>query len=134
MAGTTSKTESFVEQGFSQSVRTKKIVVSFTADSADGSVPDTTVALDGYLVKIVTNPGATAPTDNWDFVINDAGGVDVLGGAGANRDTTNTEQIYPTISGATVPVWCEGSHTLAISGNSVNSAVGTITIYVKDRL
>lgn len=134
MAGTTSTAESFVEQGFRESIRTRKIVVTFTGDSADGTVPDTTLILNGYLMKIVTNPGSTQPTDNWDFVINDAGGVDVLGGAGANRDTLNTEQIYPTISGATIPVWCEGSHTLVISGNSVNSATGTITIYVKDRL
>jgi hypothetical protein len=86
-------------------------------------------------MKIVTNPGATAPTDNWDFVLNDSDGVDVLGGAGANRDTANSEQVYPTISGATIPVWLEkGTYTLAMSGNSVNSATGTVTLYLKDTL
>jgi hypothetical protein len=136
MAGTTSVAYSIGNAGITSSQRFNKVVVSFIADAADGSIPDTSLTnLAGYIMKIVTNPGATAPTDNWDFVLNDSDGVDVLGGAGANRDTANSEQVYPTISGATIPVWLEkGTYTLAMSGNSVNSATGTVTLYLKDTL
>jgi hypothetical protein len=136
VAGTTSTSRSLGNFGITASKRYKAITVSFTADAADGSVPDTTLAnLNGYVMKIVTNPGSTAPTDNWDFVLNDADGVDALGGAGANRDTTTSEQVYPTVSGAAIPIWLpNGSYTLAISGNSVNSATGTVTIYLADSL
>ncbi len=135
MAGTITKTsDEMIEQGFRSSVRTRKIVITFTGDAADGSVPALSIPLDGFIMKLVTNPGTTQPTDNWDLAITDADGADVLGGTGVNRDTLNTETIYPTISGATIPAWCIGTHSVVVTGNSVNSATGTITIYLKDTL
>jgi hypothetical protein len=134
MAGTTTVSSSFIEMGFSRSIRAQKISVSFVADAADGSVPNTTLTLNGYLMKIVTNPGSTAPTDNWDIQINDEHGVGVTAATTDNRDTTTSEQVYPTITGATAPVWVVGTHTLVISGNSVNSATGVVDIYLKDSL
>ena len=50
----------------------------------------------GEVVSLLTNPGATAPTADYDITITDADGYDVLQGAGANRHTTNTEQTVPT--------------------------------------
>ena len=136
MAGTTSTSRSLGNFGITASKRYKAVTVSFTGDASDGTVPDTTLNdMCGYIMKIVSNPGSTAPTDNWDFVLNDSDGVDVLGGAGANRDTTNSEQVYPTVSGAAIPIWLPyGSYTLVISGNSNASATGTITIYLADSL
>lgn len=136
MAGTITKTsDEMIEQGFQSSIRVRKIVYSFVGDAADGSVPaSSAVAINGYIIKVVTNPGSTAPTDNWDLAINDADGADVLAGAGADRDTSNSETIYLAATVASTPAWCEGSHTVVVTGNSVNSATGTITIYVKDRL
>ncbi len=136
MAGTITLTsDAMIEQGFRNSVRVRKVVYSFVGDAADGSLPaSAAVALNGYIIKIVTNPGATAPTDNWDIRINDADGADVLNGTGADRDTANSETIYPTSTGAATVAWCEGSHTVVVTGNSVNSATGTITIYLKDSL
>lgn len=110
----------------------KKITVTATADSTDGSYVTKAIEMRGFIVKVVTNPGATAPTDNYDIALNgpEDTALDSLGGALANRDTANTEQVYPVISGATVPVYVNGKPTLAITGNSVNSAVTVITFYM----
>jgi hypothetical protein len=49
----------------------KKVSVAWTADAADGSVPSTSLELNGWLVKAVTNPGAVAPTDGYDIALLD---------------------------------------------------------------
>lgn len=72
------------------------------------------VSLQGILCDVVTNPSATAPTDDWDFVLNDADGVDVLGGLGADRDTATSERINLLLPSSTVgPVLCSGDYTLS---------------------
>lgn len=49
----------------------------------------------GQIYRVVTEPGAmVAPTDNYDIVLKNAIGVDVLNGALANRDTANSEQVW----------------------------------------
>lgn len=108
------------------------IQAAWTGDASDGSVPNTTVVLPQamWLVSMLTKPGATQPTDNYDIALNDGLGVDVLGGAGANRDTANGEQVVPAVGSFNGPRFCKaGAHTLAISGNSVNSAIGTIQLF-----
>lgn len=136
MAGTT--TTSYAEKTFGSDgkKRVKVVTVNFVADAADGSVPDTALELTGWLVKLVTNPGSVAPTDNWDVALEDPhdNALDALGGAGANRDTANTEQVYPVVSGAVTPVLLAGSYNVAISGNSVNSATGAVHLYLVDSL
>ena len=79
-------------------------------------------------MQIITDPGATAPTDNWDVTLTNGGG-DMLLGLGANRDTANTEVAVLNSNGA-YPVYA-GTDTLIlnISGNSVNSAGIVIRVY-----
>lgn len=64
----------------------------------------TTEAIKGmYIVVAITDPadGDLAPDDNYDIVIKeyasteDTKGVDVMGGALQDRDTSNTEQAIP---------------------------------------
>lgn len=116
--------------------KSEVVTINWTADSADGSVPDTTLGLYGTCVKIVTNPGSTAPTANYDMVINDPEAtVDALAGALANRHTSNTEQVYPTIAGSpgtvsAVSPFLTGTYTFSLSNNSVNSATGKVVIYL----
>lgn len=51
--------------------------------------------LEGRLVRLVTQPASgAAPTDNYDITLEDMHGNDVLQGAGANRDTANTETAW----------------------------------------
>jgi hypothetical protein len=79
----------------------------------------------GAVGSCVTNPGATAPTDNWDLTITDSEGHDVLQGAGADRDTTNTETCGPTVT----PSLVFGKLTANITnGGSTKDLV--VTLYV----
>lgn len=110
----------------------EKITFTATADAADGSVPTVSLPMAGYVSNVITNPGSTAPTDNWDLKVygpEDAA-FDVLGGALADRDTTNTEQKQPVLSGAASPVYLNGTYTVEFSGNSANSAVMVAAFYL----
>lgn len=111
------------------------LTATCTADAADGSFPATVLARTGaelgstdglYLQQVVTNPGSTAPTDNWDMTITDVDGVDMLGGAGQNRHTTTSQVCFPTITARPT----SGALTLNISGNSVNSAVIVVKVFL----
>ena len=73
--------------------------------------------------------GSTAPTDNYDITIEDSDGVDVLGGAGANRDAANTERVMPLYGTTPHPCPINGALTVKIAGNIVNAATGKIKLY-----
>jgi hypothetical protein len=109
------------------------VTLSWTADAADGSVPNTDLAvkISGKLLALETTPGATAPTDLYDITLTDSDGHDVLEGVGANRSATTTEKAAVVFSGTSVhpPVSAEDTLTFKLSGNSVNSATGTAKIY-----
>src|SRR4051812_32795025 len=81
----------------------RKVIATIVASSTDGSVPDTVLpAIEGRLLHLVTNPGSTAPTDNYDMTLEDQNGHDVLEGVGANRDTANTEKVPVVYSGTSI--------------------------------
>jgi len=115
--------------------------VAFTADASDGSIPSATMSaanlakIDGYyLYQVVTNPGSTAPTDNYDIVITNSDGnttgttttglPDIMGSQCLNRDTANTETCYPVNY-----YLVDGALTMIIDGNAVNSATGTVKVF-----
>ncbi len=109
----------------------RRIVVDWTADAADGTVPDTTLPVfDGRLAELTTNPGATAPTALYDVTVIDAEGVDRLQGVGANRAAAATESVPVVYAGSTVhpPVSKTDTLTLKIAGNAVNSAEGRVIL------
>lgn len=89
-----------------------------------------TAKLDGYLLKLVTDPGVVAPQDNYDVVIEDGEGQDVLLTQGTNRDTANTEVVTLVAGTYFRPVVSQADTlTLKISGNNVNSATTVISLY-----
>lgn len=105
--------------------------MSWRADAADGSVPATaSPVFNGYVFLVTTNPGATAPTDNYDITLTDTDSVDIAGGELLNRDTTSSEQAVPKVGAIYGSRYVESGVTLNLSGNSVNSATGTVKIYV----
>lgn len=58
----------------------------------------TTGWFNGQVVELATIPDSTAaPTDNYDIAITDSDGIDVLAGAGADRDTANTEYVVASL-------------------------------------
>jgi hypothetical protein len=106
-------------------------VVDWTADAADATVPDTVLpAIDGRLAEVTTNPGAVAPTDNYNVLLIDGEGADRLQGLGMNRDTANTETAPVVYSGSAVhpPAGSWEALTLKIAGNAVNSATGRVIL------
>lgn len=124
MAGSTTVTH--YTQGY-----VRKVQIDWIADAADGSVPDTVLPrIEGRLYELTTNPGATAPTDNYDLTLEDAEAIDRLQGVGANRDTANTEVAAIVYSGSTIhpPVSLADVLTLKLANNSVHSATGRILI------
>jgi hypothetical protein len=101
----------------------QKITVAWTSDGSG----DATVSLDahGLIYRVVTNPGATAPTANYDIVINDADGVDVMAAALADRHTSTTEQVTPS-----APPAVSGALSVVVS-NAGDTKDGTVVLYVK---
>lgn len=112
---------------YSTSIQT--ILVSCTAgtDAEVGTYPDATIVPKrGWVFLAETNPGTTAPTDDYDIVLTNANGVDVMGGALLNRDETNTERAIPGVSG-----WVDGGVvTVETSNNSVSAATFTLYVWV----
>lgn len=106
---------------------------STSTDTADSDGVYFTDKIKGYhIVEVRTNPGTTAPTDNYDIVINDHNGIDLMGGQLANRDTTTSEAAYPAIAaGIPWPRPIDGAITPVITGNNVNSAVTVIKIFLE---
>lgn len=110
----------------------RRINFSVVADAADGSIPDTVLPkFQGRLLALHTNPGATAPTDNYDITLIDGDGMDRLQGVGANRDTANSEQAPVVYTSTSVhpPVSGDESLTLTFANNAVNSALIVGNLY-----
>ena len=115
----------------------RSLVLTCTADAADATYPATALpAIEGRLLALVTNPGTTAPTNDYDVTLVNQHGYDVLEGLGLNRDgaapgAATTEQVPILYSGTgTHPCVDEADTlTLTIAGNSVNSAVTVVQLY-----
>lgn len=84
-----------------------------------------------YLYAMVTIPGAdaAAPDANYDITVEDVDKFDVLGGAGANRSSTNKEIVSPLIGTAAKPVPVDGILTVKIANNTNANATGVIKLY-----
>ena len=115
----------------------KVVTLSWACDAQAATLTDYLISWDlanfmhgWYVVMVVTDPGATAPTDDYDLTIVDRNSVDIMGGALANRDTANSEQAVPIVSTAYSPRPVIDRLTLTMSGNAVNAATGAVVIYL----
>jgi hypothetical protein len=103
-----------------------------TADASDGSFPTPYIGsglgcfIDGTILAVRTNPGATAPDDNIDIMLVDGDGVDRFGGACLNRDSSATET---AIIGEAPFLAPDEPVALTITGNTTVDAVEVVTIY-----
>lgn len=106
----------------------KKVVFSWTSSAGGAASETTTAAFDGKIIGLTTIPagGGSAPTDNYDIVVTDVDGHDVLLGAGANRDTANTEHVAE----ASLGVVAASKLTLTVS-NAGATKSGTVIVYVR---
>ena len=112
----------------------KKIKVAWISAAA-GTVTQTLHNINGQILRVTTDPGATAPTASWDMVIEDVDAVDILLGLGADRSATVTESVCPVVGGtaANVPVVTMGQHTLKIT-NAGDAKTGTVHILWKEMM
>lgn len=133
MAGSSTTTTRSELRNRRQEIVGEYVKVAWTADDSDGSVPDTTLnRLRGFIVRVKTNPGATAPTDDYDLSLEDSDGDDVLVTLLNDRDTADSEFVTPSDSSAPVPIYVNGNYTLALANNSVNSATGSVEFWILD--
>lgn len=95
-----------------------------TGDSSGGSYPTkvSDVSIRGWVYAVDTIPGTPNPTAAWDATLKNANGYDVMEGAILNRSASAAERIK-------TGTWVDGPLTLAITGNSVNSAVIVVKVY-----
>lgn len=138
--GAGSVTVTKTKKTFGRTGNMEVVQIDWTADAADGSVPNTNITMSGFVQKIVTNPGATAPTANYDMALGDPEdtALDALAGALANRHTTSTEQVYPTVAGTPGTVSSRtvflppGTYQFQLTNNAVNSATGRVLVFLAD--
>lgn len=105
----------------------KKVTFDWLSDDTLGTATgSTTHPYDGKIITLVTDPGTAAPTDNYDVTVTDADGHDVLVGAGANRDTANTELVGEASLGAVA----NSALTVNIS-NAGNAKDGEVILYIR---
>lgn len=105
----------------------KKVVFAWTCDASGNADAVTLGAYSGAIERLITIPGAAgaAPTDNYDVVVNDDT-TDVLMGAGANRDTANTEQVLASSLG------CMANDVLTLGiTNAGNAKSGTVILFIR---
>lgn len=131
MAGTLAITSDTALKDISQKICGRRLIITGTADSSAATFPTLTLKkLNGFLQPVITNPGSTAPTDNYDITLAPSfdSTADISGGGLSNRDTSTTELGTVTLSGSATPAYLNGDYILAIANNSVNSAVVVITM------
>lgn len=117
----------------------RKVVCTWTTDAA-GAASGTSKRISGALIKAVTDPAATAPTDDYDITITDEEGLNVLTPCQANvtnRDTANSEQVYFLVLDAAQtplaqsvhPVVCDELTVTVANGGDTKS--GQLILYYK---
>lgn len=101
-----------------------KVKWAWTSATGGTVVLETAKSYYGEVLALFTDPGATAPTDNYDITIPDTEGYDVMQGAGANRDTANNETAVPTAKSVAF-----GKLTLTIA-NAGDEKTGVAVLYI----
>lgn len=106
---------------------TAETVSAAIADTYADSLPGNMFKpkkLKGFIVRVVTNPGATAPSDNYDITLLDEDSVDVASGNLLNRDETTSEDWIPSD-----PPYIDGELTFTIADAGAEKT-GKCTIYM----
>jgi hypothetical protein len=108
---------------------------SWTADDTTGAITSKASddIINGEVVHAETNPGATAPTANYDITISNANAVDIMGGELGDRSASVSEQAMPKMGSAYGDRVVNSVLTFAAANNSVNSATGTCKVIVRRR-
>ncbi len=107
-------------------------MTTIASSSTFTSLSSAPIQIDGYVHKVVTHPGTTGPTDDYDVTLTDSESCDCMGGALADRDIANSEQSWPIIGGTTYgESFVEGPLTCNISNNAVVDATTKVSVYFR---
>lgn len=106
----------------------RKVIFVWVSATDGTATATTTPGFDGEIIGLTTIPagGGSAPTDNYDVTLLDADGHDVLLGAGADRDTANTEHV----TRASLAGVADSKLTLNIA-NAGSTKGGTVIVYIR---
>lgn len=126
MAGTVTVTRD-PRRAPNEGKRIERISIAWTSDGA-GAATGSVENLYGFLVKVVTDP-TDGPTDNYDITLIDENGIDAADGKLIDRDTANTEQVYPVATNAQTPIFLCGTHTFTVA-NAGNAKRGVCVLYI----
>ena len=96
--------------------------------AADGTATGETLSdYSGKIAYVISDPGATAPTEGWNFQIQNEDNYDLLKGAGTDRSATITEYLHGDKDGLGVSV--REKLTLEVT-NGGNTKGGTVVVYL----
>lgn len=108
----------------------KKITCAWTSedggDNAGKAQKTTTYAYSGEVIRLVTDPGAAAPTADYDVYVYDEDSADILMAGGLNRHTSTTEQVAASSLG----IVANDKLTFSVE-NAGNAKNGTIYLYIR---
>ena len=90
-----------------------------------GQMPEVSTGV----VGVKTKPGTPAPTNLYDIKLLALDGIDIMGGALANRSSANTEFAAPLVGSDPWMIPVPGPVQLNIVNNIVNGAEGVVKIY-----
>lgn len=133
MAGTTTVTKQ--PMALNDTGKTvSKITIDWTSD-ASGNVNGTTIDLFGYLLKAITIPTGS-PTDLYDITLADpnSSSLDAAGGKLVDRSGTLSQQVHPTESNASIPLWFSDLAYEFKVANAGNAKSGKCILFVCDAL
>lgn len=109
--------------------------ISWLGAEDGGAVADQILGkIKGWVFMLITDPGATAPTDNYDITIEDEFGLDILEGIGANRHTSTTQMARITVNSNAAERYVNSVCTFKIANQGVNSALGIVYLFVRRNL
>ena len=124
-------TESDIGSGWADAFKIIKVewLAAANGAKATGTIP----AMKGHLMVMVTDPGATAPAQNYDITLIDQYGVDVLGGGGVNRHTTANEVAIPLAGALAIPGGrpISGPLTATFAETTNANCNGTFYLYIE---
>jgi len=113
---------------------TAKYSIAFSADGSGLLGVDTAsfaIPIDGFVILATVNHGATACDDDFDILLLDEDGVDILGGAmlDLTPSTADTFQTAPTVGGTGRSRYVVGTATFSSSGNATADCFGVANFY-----
>jgi len=105
-------------------LRGYKVVFTWTSDGSGDATATTTETITGLIRTVITNPGATAPTDNYDVYIRDSNAANLSAAQCEDRDTANSEAVT-----LTTPAMISDTMTCVVA-NAGDTKSGVVTVLV----